>query len=183
GLRIADRARDGVERSGRCGRIEEDLADEDDIMAASPPRGRKPLAEAIEGLVGYTLEGDEGVFFEAGDLARKGMEFAVARENAHSLAGRQRREQASEEIVRVGRERDRCRMGQLERGGGGGRSNSGVLARNAIVAGSGNSSVAAMPRCARGINSPKIVSHLLLASRAASVSARRCAAHAASGQK
>jgi hypothetical protein len=39
-----------------------------------------------------------------------------------------------------------------------------------------------MPRCTRGINAPKISDHLSSASRAASATARVCAAQAASGQ-
>ena len=68
-------------------------------------------------LGGYALDGDKPVFLEAGDLAREGVEFAVARENARRQSRRQRREHAFDEIVRVGRKRDGRGIGQREPSG------------------------------------------------------------------
>src|SRR5262249_62173098 len=79
-LRIAHRAGDGVERSARARRVEKDLADEDEIMAAAARGGAEALGKARERFGGDALDGDEPVFLEAGDLAREGMKFAVARE-------------------------------------------------------------------------------------------------------
>ncbi|HZD20415.1 MAG TPA: hypothetical protein VE325_07055, partial [Burkholderiales bacterium] len=79
-------------------------------MAAAARRGRKPLAEVVERLGADALDGDEPFFFEPGGLAREGMEFAVACQDARASCRRQRREQTSQEILRVGRERDRRRI-------------------------------------------------------------------------
>src|SRR4029450_2842371 len=98
-LRIAHRASDGVERSARAGGIEKDLADEDEIVAAAARGGGEALGEARERFGGDALDGREPVFLEAGDLARKGMKFAVARENARRRARPQRGGEASDEIL------------------------------------------------------------------------------------
>src|SRR5262249_59912185 len=81
-LRIAHRGGDGVERSARASRIEEDLADEDEVVAAATRGGGEALGKARERFGGDALDGDEPVFREAGDLARAGMQLAVARDNA-----------------------------------------------------------------------------------------------------
>ena len=86
-------------------------------MAAPARRRCKSFGKARERLGGYALDGDKPVFLEAGDLAREGVEFAVARENARRHSRRQRREQASDEIMRVGRERDGRGIGQRQPGG------------------------------------------------------------------
>src|SRR5439155_15153177 len=103
-----------VERSGGCRRIEEDLAHEHEVMAAAARRRGKPLAEAVERLGANALDRDQSFFFKARDLAREGMKFAVARQYARTASRRQRGEEAPEEIVRVGRERDGRRIGQRE---------------------------------------------------------------------
>src|SRR5262249_58575947 len=114
---IAHRGRDGVERSARAGRIEEDLADEDEAMAAATRGGGEALGKARERFGGDALDGDEPVFLEAGDLAREGMKFAVARENTRRRARRQRGEEPADEGVGVGRECDGRGIGQAEDGG------------------------------------------------------------------
>src|SRR5262252_3368320 len=53
----------------------------------------------------------------AGDLAREGMKFAVARENARRGARRLRGDEPADEIVGVGRERDGGGIGQGENAG------------------------------------------------------------------
>ena len=116
-LRIAHRAGDGVERSARTGRIEKDLADEDEIVAAATRGGGEALGKACERLGGDALDGDEPVFLEAGDLTREGVKFAVARENARRRAPRQRGEEPADEVVGVGRERDGRGIGQGQNGG------------------------------------------------------------------
>src|SRR6516165_5831207 len=78
-----------------------------------PPRGGgKALGKARERFGGDALDGDEPVFLEAGDLAREGMEFAIARENARRRARRQRGDEPPDEVVGVGRERDGRGIGQ-----------------------------------------------------------------------
>ena len=101
----------------RAGGIEKDLADEDEIMAAAAGGGGEALAKARERFGGDALDGDESVFLEAGDLAREGMKFAVARENARHRARRQRGDEPADEVVGVGRERDGRGIGQGENGG------------------------------------------------------------------
>jgi hypothetical protein len=51
---------------------------------------------------------------EPGDLAGEGMKFAVAGENARDCARRERGQQATDEVVGVGRERDGRGIGQAE---------------------------------------------------------------------
>ena len=113
-LRVRDRADDIAERSAGRRRIEEHLADEDEIVAAAARRGREALGKARERLGGDPLDGDQPVLLEAGDLTGEGVEFAVAGEHARQPICRQRGEEAPDEIVRVGRERDRRGIGQGE---------------------------------------------------------------------
>lgn len=75
-------------------------------MAAAARHGRKSLAEVCKRLGGYAFDSDKAFFLQTADLPREGVEFTVARENARRHSCRQRREQASDEIVRVGCERD-----------------------------------------------------------------------------
>src|SRR5262249_48618954 len=106
-LGIAPRGSDRVERSARAGRIEEDLADEDEVVAAAPRGGGEALGKARERFGGDALDGGEPVFLEAGELTREGMKIPVAREKAPGRARRQRGE------------------GPAEEGGGGGRGSGG----------------------------------------------------------
>ena len=114
---VTHRAGDIVERAARCGRIEEDLADIDEIVAATTRGGCEALGKARERLSRDPLDGNESVFFQAGDLAREGMKFAVAGENARRRAGRQCREQAADKVVGVGRDRDGGGIRQRQHGG------------------------------------------------------------------
>src|SRR5262249_21837416 len=100
-----------------AGRIEEDLADEDEAMAAATRGGGEALGKARERFGGDALDGDEPVFLEAGDLAREGMKIAVARENTRRRARPERGEEPAGRIRGGCREREWRGSGQTENGG------------------------------------------------------------------
>ena len=86
-------------------------------MAAAPRRGCEAVGKARERLGGDPLDGDQPVLFETGDLAPERVELAVAGEDAQPPVRRQRRNEAADEVVGVGRERDGRGIGQRENGG------------------------------------------------------------------
>ena len=114
-------------------RIEEHLADEDEIIVAVRLARRRRSAR------GSVANGSAATRIDREQPSSSSRAICRVKEwNSLSLVSmrggrshRQRGEEAPHEIVRVGRERDRC-------------------------AGSGKARIAAMPRCARGITSPKI---------------------------
>jgi hypothetical protein len=86
-------------------------------VSAAPRRRCEAVGKARERLGGDALDGDEPVLLEACDLAGEGVKLAVTGENARDRARRQRRQEASDEVVRVGRERDGAGVGQAEERG------------------------------------------------------------------
>jgi hypothetical protein len=81
-------------------------------VAAATRGGCKTLRKAGERLGSDALDGDKPIFFQARDLARERIKFAVAGKNARHRARGQRREQAADEVVGVGRHRDGGGIGQ-----------------------------------------------------------------------
>ncbi len=113
GVRVRYGVDDVCERASRGCRIEEHMAHEHEVVAAAARRGCKARGEIVERFGGDALDRDQAVFLQPRDLAGEGMKFAVAREDAQRPQ-RQRRQQPQHEFVGVGRERNRCRIGQRQ---------------------------------------------------------------------
>jgi hypothetical protein len=83
-------------------------------MATAAGGRAQPIGKAGEGLVRNALDGDKPVFLKARDLPGKGMEFAIAGQDARDPPLRQRRQKARDEIMGVGRKGDGFGVGQVQ---------------------------------------------------------------------
>src|SRR3974390_3438468 len=83
--RIARRYRidQALETSRRCRRSEEHLAYKDKVMFAPRACRMKAFSEGLEWLGGYTGDGDHPTLLQPLELAPRGMELGVARQNAN----------------------------------------------------------------------------------------------------
>src|SRR5215213_1686423 len=69
---------------------EQDLADEDEVMAAAPRRGEEAVGEIVERFGGDGLELEPAVLGPASELAARAVELAVAGQHPQPEVGARR---------------------------------------------------------------------------------------------
>ena len=114
GLAIRHGAHDGTEVGQGKARVEEDVADEHEVMAAARHSASQSLRERGDRLDGNAGDSGERLLFESPDLPPEAVELAVGRQDADGLADWEEREQAHDEAMGVGSEGDRRRVRQVE---------------------------------------------------------------------
>ncbi len=153
---IVHRAHQRFEIAHGIAGIEEHLAHEDEVPAASAGFVREAVLECLERRGRHARDGRGAVFFESRHLACEAHELRIRGQHPQRPVARQTGEEAQHEGMGVGPERHRRRIGQ------------GELPRDML--------------CAAGMICANTCSHLRSSSRAASFHAAICASCETSGQ-